>query len=614
MQSTPLSWINIINLIASICRDIDLATEDELTAVCKLIDRIEKREVSPEDFYRALGTFLQGTDSSRMLIELNKYLQYHRFDAPLIYALSAQNLAQAINDVMKNQDIVFGDGTKFSCVVKGKFAVVTITNDASYFSQWQYIFDVILTVFLFISRSIAGKVFDAKHLRLPTSRANSDESVLRAVTSANIEYSGNSHQIVFDKAWLTTKSFNHSLNERNRLETELDQRKAIVKTGIPFSEKVMTVVKQAESPTSVTLAQVSKQLGISESHARKKLADENTSFKYLCKWWLLEEAITKLMKSDTKIDVIALELGYSERAPFERAFKANLGISPSQFRDVSAQFGYADRTNMFRSRVEELPPLPESCRKLLQLPEQNMTLEDVVTIVAADPVFSGRLLGLASRAVFGAKPKTLKEAIGRNLGLEKVRQLALVFSAKDHLEGIVDNLDIEALVKSTVVSQMIYSKCQKQVSFDTSQPTDDYVLSMGLLGMFLLFHRDVALSKELSNIYKNSENFTEFMIQAHATLNVSVYKVSGIMLAVWGVNEDVVKELSIQGDILKGKSNPDSRYLLRVLSNSIAFSCARNTTASTIESDVFEPISESLEISQLTEFASKAAESIGDLH
>lgn len=612
MNSTPLYWKNIVKLLAVICRDLALANDSELDKLVKLANSVDKRDVTPEAFYQQLGEFLQQLQTSP-LVEISNYLQYHRLDAPLLHAMSAENLTQAINDIIKNQDIIFGDGTKFRCIVKGKFALATVSNPSAYFSQWDFIFDVVFVLFLFVSRAVVGKKFDVQQLILPLQRQNKPIDVLRSVSAANIEFGKNStYQFGFSKDWLALHSITHDEPERKRLDVEIDQRKAIVRTGISFSEKVMALIKQAKSPANVTLTTVADSLGISESHARKKLSEENTSFKYLCKWWLLEEAISKLLSSDTKIDVIALELGYSERAPFERAFKSNLGISPSQFREISLRFGNTDRTAAFRARVEALPPLPSSCRRLLQLPEEQMTLDDVVEIVETDPVFIARLTGLASRAVFGARPKNIREAIGRNLGIEKVRQLALLFSVKDLLGNMVENLDVDALIKATMISQMIYYRCQRQCKFDGNQPTDDYVLSMGLLGMFLMFHKDDPLRQELSDIYNSADNFADFMSKAHATLNVSVYKVSGIMLAIWGVNEDVVKELTIQGDLLKGKSNADDRYLYRILSNSIAMSTTKDTPITSLDIDMFEPVDEAVEISNLIEYANGVAKSIGE--
>ncbi|GEM_PF-6790591 len=614
MQNTPLFWTNTVKLVASICRDHRLASSADIKVLINLAEEVSKRDIGAEAFYQKFGTFLERIDTSVLYKQFNTYLQYQRFDTPFLYAMSAENLTQVINDLNKNQGAIFGGHTQFKGVVKGKFVLTSIVNKADYFSTWHYIFDMFFSQFLFVCRAVAGKTFDVQQLVIPTYRKQSNIQMIQSASSANIEFSGNNYQFGFNKNWLEVTSYHHNPTERSRLEVELDQRKAIVRTGSSFSEKVMAVVKQVASPANVTLALVSEELGISESHARKKLADENTSFKYLCKWWLLEEAISKLLNSETKIDAIAIELGYSERAPFERAFKSNLGMSPSQFRELSFKFGHNNRTPLFRSRVEALPPLPSSCRRLIQLSEEQATLDEVVNIVESDPVFIGRLLGLASRAVFGARPKNLKEAIGRNLGIEKVRQLALIFSAKDLLGNMAENLDVTAIIKATIISQMIYIKCQKQCKFIGSQPTDDYVLSMGLLGLLLMFHRDEPLQKELSDIYNSCDNFADFMFQTHATLNVSVYKVSGLMLAVWGVNETVIKELTVQGEFLKGKGNSDSRYLYRVFSNAIAINAATASPLTSLDTDVFESVYNNIEVNKIIEYASQVSKSIGEFN
>ena len=70
-----------------------------------------------------------------------------------------------------------------------------------------------------------------------------------------------------------------------------------------------------------------------------------------------------------------------------------------------------------------MPPMPDSCQQLLRKKDQgNLNLQMVIEIeiVGKDLIFSGRIVGQARKAIYGITPKSIQEAVGRNLGIDTI--------------------------------------------------------------------------------------------------------------------------------------------------------------------------------------------------
>ena len=90
--------------------------------------------------------------------------------------------------------------------------------------------------------------------------------------------------------------------------------------SLPLTEAVNTLLYQCELPASLTLEQCSSLLAMSMTSFRRKLSQEETSYKLIQSKFLNELCVSTLLTKQIKIDDLAIKLGYSERATFERAF------------------------------------------------------------------------------------------------------------------------------------------------------------------------------------------------------------------------------------------------------------------------------------------------------
>jgi AraC-like DNA-binding protein len=211
-----------------------------------------------------------------------------------------------------------------------------------------------------------------------------------------------------------------------------------------LTSAVNNLLNKSDFPASLTIEKCASSLAMSMTSFRRKLTQEETSYKLIQNKFLNELCVNALLTDQSKIDELAIKLGYSERATFERAFRQKFGVTPSQFRELSL-VGNAEKSHQNLTEIaKNIPPMSSSCRQLLNEKELgSLDLQRVVEIISKDAIFSARIMGQASRAIYGKTPKNLKEAIGRNLGVGTVVNFALVYAMKDALQENADQVIIE---------------------------------------------------------------------------------------------------------------------------------------------------------------------------
>jgi AraC-like DNA-binding protein len=154
---------------------------------------------------------------------------------------------------------------------------------------------------------------------------------------------------------------------------------------------------------------------------KRKLNQEKTSYKLIQSKFLNEFCVKVLITMQTKIDDLAIKLGYSEKATFERVFRHRFGITPSNFREFSLVRSVKSSYQKLTEIAHNMPPMPDSCQQLLRKKDQgNLNLQMVIEIVGKDLIFSGRIVGQVRKAIYGITPKSIQEAVGRNLGIDTI--------------------------------------------------------------------------------------------------------------------------------------------------------------------------------------------------
>jgi len=116
-----------------------------------------------------------------------------------------------------------------------------------------------------------------------------------------------------------------------RILDEQCQRQLQARTTTGLSNQVR---QQLLGPLGLiaTLDEVAHGLAMSARTLRRKLDQENTSFRALVDEERRQVALQLLRASDMKLDELAIHLGYTDTASFTRAFRRWMGSSPGEYR------------------------------------------------------------------------------------------------------------------------------------------------------------------------------------------------------------------------------------------------------------------------------------------
>ncbi len=337
-----------------------------------------------------------------------------------------------------------------------------------------------------------------------------------------------------------------------------------------LTKAVYSLLNESISPATLSIDKCASKVSMSSTSFRRKLNLEETSFKTIQQKYLNEFCVTALLTDDMSIDELFLKLGYSERSTFERAFRQRFGISPIQFRELSLSVTNCSSYKSLVTTAQNMPPLSDSCKQLLsEKDNENLDLERVLTIVAPDAIFTGRLIGLASKAIYGKTPRSLREAISRSLGISTVINLAIVFSAKDLLNKHVEGYIIEQCTKAFIIAPKLFQLICKSKggAIIVNKPVIEQVLIFALLGLFLLCHRNTNKHKFAHHSLRGISDLTILNSHFLKTMGITVFGASSLMLSLWHLDADVIKQINHLDKLSKKsiKASKQDEYVLFML-------------------------------------------------
>jgi HD-like signal output (HDOD) protein len=314
-----------------------------------------------------------------------------------------------------------------------------------------------------------------------------------------------------------------------------------------ITEAVNILLTKSAVPATLTIEQCAVALAMSMTSFRRKLGQEETSFKLIQQKYLNELCVHALLTKHVSIDSLVVKLGYSERATFERAFRHKFDITPAKFRELSL-FGDDKKNKQNLSIIaQNMPPLPDSCQQLIKEKDlDSFDLQRVIDIIAIDLIFTGRLMGLASRAIYGKTPNTIQEAISRNLGINTVVNLAIVYSVKDALAKHVDQEVITQSTHAFLMAPKFFQLMRKsagiEVKFDIAHV--EQVLVFALLGVLLLCHKSAPKHQLMLHSLRGIDDLNSLNHYIHESMDMSIFSASTLMLSLWHIDASVIKQLN----------------------------------------------------------------------
>ena len=312
-------------------------------------------------------------------------------------------------------------------------------------------------------------------------------------------------------------------------------------------EAVNNLLSDFDFPASLTIEQCADALAMSMTTFRRKLAQEETSYKLIQSKFLNEFCVYALLTNQIKIDDLAIKLGYSERATFERSFRQKFGITPSQFRELSLVATDNESYQNLTEIAQQIPPMPDSCQRLMQEKDEgNLDVYRVSEIIGKDPIFSGRIMGQASMAIYGKTPKNLQEAVSRNLGINTVVNFAVIYAMKDalseHVEPQIINQYSQAFLMAPILFRAIRKLTSAKVKFDLA--LTEQLLIFALLGVFLLSHKKASKHKLMLHSLSGIDDLQSLNSHTKESMGISLYAVSSLMLSLWHIDASIIKKLN----------------------------------------------------------------------
>lgn len=344
-----------------------------------------------------------------------------------------------------------------------------------------------------------------------------------------------------------------------------------LKRSVTLIEATNNLLDKCDLPASLTIEQCASSLAMSMTSFRRKLAQEETSYKLIQSKFLNELCVTALLTKHSKIDELAVKLGYSERATFERAFRQKFGVTPAQFRELSLVGNDHSSYKKLIEIAESMPPMSGSCRQLLDEKEQdNLDLHSVVEIISRDAIFSARIMGQASKAIYGKTPKNLQEAISRNLGIAMVVNFALVFAMKDSLQDHVEQMIIDQYSEAFLLAPKLFQRIRKSLASDIKFDIalTEQVLVFALLGVFLLSHKSAYKHELMLYSLRGIDDLHSLNHHIRESMGISIYSSSSLMLSLWHIDANLVKQLNHLEKVSesKAKSSEQDELVLFMLS------------------------------------------------
>jgi AraC-like DNA-binding protein len=144
------------------------------------------------------------------------------------------------------------------------------------------------------------------------------------------------NEFLFDAAWLDQRPELGNEITNSMVVKLCDTLLAQLTLRIGLVGKVRQILMiNLMRPQSVE--NVASQLNVSTRTLRRKLREENTSFRKLVDELRMDVAIKYLRDTDLTVEDIAAALGFSDAANFRHAFRRWTNGAPQQFRDVGAR-------------------------------------------------------------------------------------------------------------------------------------------------------------------------------------------------------------------------------------------------------------------------------------
>lgn len=373
-----------------------------------------------------------------------------------------------------------------------------------------------------------------------------DKKLLSGYTQAGLRAEAGRFSLVTDISWLQYPKPTADTQLAETIKPILDKEVLKLRRADSLIDQIEKALHDTEHPQQFTLKEFAAHVGMSEASVRRKLNELDVGFSDLVQNYLRTSAIQYLMDQEENVDSITYRLGFSERAAFERAFKRWFGLSPAQFREkFSAMSELEDASDASFADFEVLP-LPKVMQQALDfIDSPDYSVKGLVSIIKTDLVFSARLMSTANSAFYGAgKVRDMEDAIGRVLGLNRVRNMALTLAVKEVFTRLDPGFDMQRLWFVSLFAELWLEKLRRKAEWQHDLLYNDFVsaLQFGLIGHLLVAQSDLPIKTQWLGVINRSP-LSEIVRWEKTHLGMPVFTISALILARWGMSSGACKFL-----------------------------------------------------------------------
>lgn len=192
--------------------------------------------------------------------------------------------------------------------------------------------DVTFAMLVELGRRATGRPIAPR--RVEFARTGPKTARYGAYFGCPIRYGAGRNALILDREDLGLPFPGHNPELLEMLTPALSAALGELEAHSTVVEQVRIVLKRRLASGRPDLADVARQLGMSERTLQRRITEEGTSFRDL----LVDarQDLGRLLLSDpaTEIDEVACLLGYQETSSFYRAFREWEGVTPSRWREM----------------------------------------------------------------------------------------------------------------------------------------------------------------------------------------------------------------------------------------------------------------------------------------
>ncbi len=526
------------------------ATADDASGITALnIDSLNNTTI----FFNAL-LFLKQKNLAHIAFQAGLEIEMGSLGILDFYLLSCENVQEVLATIVKYFPLISADldsklDAKICSQKKGgehnnsncfSFRIVNFdATDSKQQLEIEFIFGLLINLLNRITR---------QELRVQLNLADhslaSSSYQLLSQNNIKVKLKSDQYELILNDIQLSQRLPFASKMSKKVLVPELEQQLKNLKSQDTIISQILYLCDHCHQPPLSQL-QVAENLNMSESSLKRKLAENHTTFTALISSYKKETALKFLSNTHLSYDDIALKTGYSDRASFERAFKKWIGMTPSQFRQLSS-FSQINTRPISLEDIQAIPPSPKVCQQVISMTQtDDFNMTRLADLIRTDPVLTGKLIGVANSAFYGGQQiSDLEQAIIRVLGISMVQNLTISMMCCQQLNTSecsafdLTRFWVESLATAEVSKHFANSPRIK----DIISPSELYLASLlHAIGVLALAHlRPQATQQYLQKLHTmGSIDGTDFSTFENKIFGHSFSEIGALILTHWGLPQKV---------------------------------------------------------------------------